>query len=143
MESPFIGILADVENFKHSATGLIILNEIKKEKGTISHILAYGDFDKSELKQFRSIYSNKYGFTIVDQPSFTSGKNSTDMRLCCDAGMDLLHLLDTFVIVCSDNDYTPLVTKLHQKRKRVIGVGMQHTPIEFKNRCNKYIDIKV
>lgn len=142
MEGPFIGILADVENFQHNTTGLI-LDEIKKEKGSITHKLAYGDFNKSELKQFRSFYTNQYGFLIMDQPSFTSGKNSTDMRLCCDVGMDLLHLIDIFVLVVSDNDYTPLVIKLQQKKKWVIGVGMQQTPIEFKNRCNKYIDIKL
>ena len=67
-------------------------------------------------------------FELIDIPHVRqSGKNSADMRLCVDV-MDLCYSkshIDTFVIVSGDSDFTPLVHKLREHDKRVIGVGIK------------------
>ena len=70
------------------------------------------------------------GFELVDIPARAwSGKNAADIKLVVDA-LDLCHqdpAIDTFVIVSGDSDFTPLVSRLRQHHRRVIGVGVEHT----------------
>src|SRR5262245_40001510 len=71
-----------------------------------------------------------------------TGKNSADIRLCVDA-MDLAYSkehIDTFVIVSGDSDFSPLVSKLKELGKHVIGLGMQEYTSELlRDNCDEFI----
>ncbi len=71
-----------------------------------------------------------------------SGKNSADIRLCVDA-MDLCYAkshVDTFVIVSGDSDFSPLVSKLRENGKRVIGLGLRgSTSNLLVSNCDEFI----
>jgi len=71
-----------------------------------------------------------------------TGKNSADIRLCVDA-MDLAYSkehIDTFVIVSGDSDFSPLVSKLKELGKHVIGTGMQPSTSELlRDNCDEFI----
>src|SRR5438477_11974491 len=71
-----------------------------------------------------------------------SGKNSADIRLCVDA-MDLAYSkdhIDTFVVVSGDSDFSPLVSKLKENGKHVIGLGMQQSTSELlRDNCDEFI----
>src|ERR1700758_1215480 len=71
-----------------------------------------------------------------------SGKNSADIRLCVDA-MDLAYSkehINTFVVVSGDSDFSPLVSKLKENGKHVIGLGMQESTSELlRDNCDEFI----
>src|SRR5437899_3190266 len=71
-----------------------------------------------------------------------SGKNSADIRLCVDA-MDLAYSkehISTFVIVSGDSDFSPLVSKLKELGKHVIGLGMQEsTSALLRDNCDEFL----
>jgi uncharacterized protein (TIGR00288 family) len=71
-----------------------------------------------------------------------TGKNSADIRLCVDA-MDLAFSkehIDTFVVVSGDSDFSPLVSKLKENGKYVIGLGMQESTSELlRDNCDQFI----
>src|SRR5205807_4121593 len=71
-----------------------------------------------------------------------SGKNSADIRLCVDA-MDLAYSkehINTFVIVSGDSDFSPLVSKLKELGKHVIGLGMQQSTSDLlRDNCDEFI----
>ena len=71
-----------------------------------------------------------------------TGKNSADIRLCVDA-LDLCYSkehIDTFVIVSGDSDFSPLVSKLKENGKRVIGLGMKESSSNLLiNNCDEFI----
>src|SRR3954471_21677963 len=71
-----------------------------------------------------------------------SGKNSADIRLCVDA-MDLAYSkdhIDTFCIVSGDSDFSPLVSKLKELGKHVIGLGMvDSTSNLLRDNCDEFI----
>jgi uncharacterized protein (TIGR00288 family) len=71
-----------------------------------------------------------------------SGKNSADIRLCVDA-MDLAYSkehIDTFVILSGDSDFSPLVSKLKELGKHVIGLGMQPSTSDLlRDNCDEFI----
>jgi uncharacterized protein (TIGR00288 family) len=71
-----------------------------------------------------------------------TGKNSADIRLCVDA-MDLAYSkehIDTFVVVSGDSDFSPLVSKLKELGKHVIGLGMQQSTSDLlRDNCDEFI----
>src|SRR5262245_27718230 len=71
-----------------------------------------------------------------------TGKNSADIRLCVDA-MDLAYSkehIDTFVIVSGDSDFSPLVSKLKELGKHVLGLGMQDSTSDLlRDNCDEFI----
>jgi uncharacterized protein (TIGR00288 family) len=71
-----------------------------------------------------------------------TGKNSADIRLCVDA-MDLAYSkdhIDTFIIVSGDSDFSPLVSKLKELGKHVIGCGMQPSTSELlRDNCDEFL----
>ncbi len=71
-----------------------------------------------------------------------TGKNSADIRLCVDA-MDLAYSkdhIDTFVILSGDSDFSPLVSKLKELGKHVIGLGMQPSTSDLlRDNCDEFI----
>ena len=95
------------------------------ETGMVLVKRAYADWSRfgSYTRAFHEL-----GIELVEIPRRgESGKNSADMRLCVDA-MDLCYAkehIDTFVIVSGDSDFSPLVSKLRENGKRVIGLGVR------------------
>jgi uncharacterized protein (TIGR00288 family) len=110
------------------------------EKGKIIVKKAYADWaEYSEYK--RNLH--EAAIELIDIPRrFVSGKNSADIRLVVDA-IDLCYSkehIDTFVIVSGDSDFSPLVSKLKENGKRVIGLGMKESSSHLLiDNCDEFI----
>jgi uncharacterized protein (TIGR00288 family) len=109
-------------------------------KGHIVVKKAYCDFDR--YKEFkRSLH--EAAFELIEIPHVRqSGKNSADIRMVVDA-LDLCYTkghVDSFVIVSGDSDFSPLVSKLRENAKTVIGVGVKNSTSDlFLNNCDEFI----
>jgi uncharacterized protein (TIGR00288 family) len=109
-------------------------------KGSIVVRKAYCDW--SRYKDFKA-GMHQAGFELIDIPHVSqSGKNSADIRMVVDA-LDLCYMkphVDTFVIVSGDSDFSPLVTKLLENNRGVIGVGVKNSTSDMLvQRCNEFI----
>jgi uncharacterized protein (TIGR00288 family) len=110
------------------------------EKGKIVAKKTYADW--SRYPQYTASL-HEAAFELVEIPKRSqTGKNSADIRLCVDA-MDLAYAkthIDTFVIVSGDSDFTPLVSKLKELGKHVIGMGMQGSTSDLlRDNCDEFI----
>ena len=110
------------------------------ERGRIVFKRAYCDW--SRFQNFMHEF-HRYGFEMVDIPSSkVSGKNSADIRMVVDA-IDLCYSkshIDTFVLVTGDSDFSPLVSKLKENDKRVIGCGVRSSTSDLlANNCDEFI----
>jgi uncharacterized protein (TIGR00288 family) len=110
------------------------------EKGKIIVKKAYADWaDYSEYK--KPLHEAAIELTEIPKRAMT-GKNSADIRLCVDA-IDLCYSkehIDTFVIVSGDSDFSPLVSKLKENGKRVIGLGMKESSSNLLiDNCDEFI----
>ena len=109
-------------------------------KGHIVVKKAYCDFDR--YKDFKRGL-HEAAFELIEIPHVkVSGKNSADIRMVVDA-LDLCYTkghVDTFVIVSGDSDFSPLVSKLRENAKTVIGVGVKSSTSDlFINNCDEFI----
>src|ERR1700681_173262 len=110
------------------------------EKGKIVAKKAYADW--SRFAQYTAPL-HEAAIELVEIPRRAqSGKNSADIRLCVDA-MDLAYSkehIDTFVVVSGDSDFSPLVSKLKELGKHVIGLGMiKSTSDLLRDNCDEFI----
>jgi len=110
------------------------------EKGKILVKIAYADWNRFR-DYTRDLHEN--GIELIEIPGRAmTGKNSADIRLVVDA-MDLSSSkehIDTFVIVSGDSDFSPLVSKLKENGKHVIGLGMRaSTSPLLANGCDEFI----
>lgn len=110
------------------------------EKGKIVAKKAYADW--SRFKEYTGPL-HEAAIELVEIPKRSqTGKNSADIRLCVDA-MDLAFSkehIDTFVIVSGDSDFSPLVSKLKENGKHVIGLGMVDSTSELlRDNCDEFI----
>jgi len=110
------------------------------EKGKVIVKKAYSDWiDYAEYK--RPLHEAAIELIEIPKRSM-SGKNSADIRLCVDA-LDLCYSkehIDTFVIVSGDSDFSPLVSKLKENGKRVIGLGMKESSSNLLiDNCDEFI----
>lgn len=109
-------------------------------KGNIVVKKAYCDWDR--YKQFRPVM-HEAAFELIEIPhTRMSGKNSADIRMVVDA-LDLCYTkehIDTFVIISGDSDFSPLVSKLRENAKLVIGVGVKNSTSELlMNNCDEFL----
>src|ERR1041385_4678503 len=109
-------------------------------KGHIVVKKAYCDFDR--YKDFKRGL-HEAAFELIEIPHLRqSGKNSADIRMVVDA-LDLCYTkghLDSFVIISGDSDFSPLVSKLRENAKTVIGVGVKNSTSDlFLNICDEFI----
>ena len=109
-------------------------------KGHIVVKKAYCDFER--YKTFKRGL-HEAAFELIEIPHVRqSGKNSADIRMVVDA-LDLCYTkshVDTFVIISGDSDFSPLVSKLRENAKTVIGVGVkQSTSDLFISNCDEFI----
>ena len=109
-------------------------------KGSIVVKKAYCDWDR--YKEFRKAM-HEAAFELIEIPHVRmTGKNSADIRMVVDA-LDLCYTkehVDTFVIISGDSDFSPLVSKLRENNKVVIGVGVkQSTSDLLMANCDEFI----
>ena len=109
-------------------------------KGHIVVKKAYCDFGRYE--EFKRELHGA-AFELIDIPTRRqSGKNSADIRMVVDA-LDLCYTkghVDTFAIISGDSDFSPLVSKLRENDKTVIGVGVKNSTSDlFINNCDEFI----
>jgi len=109
-------------------------------KGHIVVKKAYCDFDR--YKAFKRDL-HEAAFELIEIPHIRqSGKNSADIRMVVDA-LDLCYTkghVDSFVIVSGDSDFSPLVSKLRENAKLVIGVGVKNSTADlFISNCDEFI----
>src|SRR5438067_11336378 len=110
------------------------------EKGKIVAKKAYCDWSRF---QAYTAPLHESAIELIEIPKRAqTGKNSADIRLCVDA-MDLAYSkdhIDTFVIVSGDSDFSPLVSKLKELGKHVIGLGMQEsTSALLRDNCDEFL----
>jgi uncharacterized protein (TIGR00288 family) len=108
-------------------------------RGHIVTKKAYCDFDR--YKDFKRDL-HEAAFELIEIPHVRqSGKNSADIRMVVDA-LDLCYTkphLDTFVILSGDSDFSPLVSKLRENGKTVIGVGVKNSSSDlFIENCDTF-----
>jgi uncharacterized protein (TIGR00288 family) len=109
-------------------------------KGHIVVKKAYCDFDR--YKEFKRDL-HEAAFELIEIPHLRqSGKNSADIRMVVDA-LDLCYTkghVDTFVIISGDSDFSPLVSKLRENAKTVIGAGVKNSTSNlFINNCDQFL----
>ena len=109
-------------------------------KGHIVVKKAYCDFER--YKDFKRGL-HEAAFELIEIPHVRqSGKNSADIRMVVDA-LDLCYTkghVDTFAIISGDSDFSPLVSKLRENAKTVIGVGVKNSTSDlFINNCDEFI----
>lgn len=109
-------------------------------KGHIVVKKAYCDFER--YKEFKRDL-HEAAFELIEIPHVRqSGKNSADIRMVVDA-LDLCYTkahVDTFVIISGDSDFSPLVSKLRENAKTVIGVGVKNSTSDlFLNNCDEFL----
>ncbi len=110
------------------------------EKGKLIVKKAYADWaDYSDYKK----PLHEAAIELIEIPKRAmAGKNSADIRLCVDA-LDLCYSkehIDTFVIVSGDSDFSPLVSKLKENGKRVIGLGIKDSSSNLLvDNCDEFI----
>ncbi|HTM60563.1 MAG TPA: NYN domain-containing protein [Burkholderiales bacterium] len=109
-------------------------------KGSIVVKKAYCDWER--YKEFKATM-HAAAFELIEIPHVRqSGKNSADIRMVVDA-LDLCYTkshVDTFVIVSGDSDFSPLVSKLRENAKTVIGVGVKNSSSDLLiSNCDEFI----
>jgi uncharacterized protein (TIGR00288 family) len=109
-------------------------------KGSIVVKKAYCDWER--YKDSRASMHHA-GFELIEIPHVKqSGKNSADIRMVVDA-LDLCYTkphVDTFVIISGDSDFSPLVSKLRENNKGVIGVGVKNSTSDLLiANCDEFI----
>ncbi|HQW27937.1 MAG: NYN domain-containing protein [Verrucomicrobiales bacterium] len=133
-----VAIGADQAKYERFDIGKVI--ERVLVKGNVVVRKAYCDWGRYE-KFKRGMH--EANFELIDIPHVRqSGKNSADIRMVVDA-LDLCYTkphIDTFVVISGDSDFSPLVSKLRENNKVVIGVGVkQSTSDLFVSTCDEFI----
>jgi uncharacterized protein (TIGR00288 family) len=133
-----IALGAKTANFPRFDVNLVL--ERLLLRGHIVVKKAYCDF--ARYKEFKNDL-HEAAFELIEIPHVRqSGKNSADIRMVVDA-LDLCYTkqhLDTFVILSGDSDFSPLVSKLRENAKNVIGVGVKSSSADlFINNCDQFL----
>src|SRR5438270_1931448 len=141
-----LAIFIDFENLALGFHGRRDRFEIERvlerlvEKGKVVAKKAYADWSRFGAYT-AALHEAAIELVEIPKRSLT-GKNSADIRLCVDA-MDLAFSkehIDTFVIVSGDSDFSPLVSKLKENGKHVIGMGMQESTSNLlRDNCDEFI----
>ena len=146
-DAPNLAVFCDFENValgvrdaKYSPFSIDRVLERLLLKGSIVVKKAYCDWER--YKEFKAPM-HQASFELIEIPHVRqSGKNSADIRLVVDA-LDLCYTkshVDTFVIVSGDSDFSPLVSKLRENNKTVIGVGVKSSTSDLLiNNCDEFI----
>ncbi|WP_372721529.1 NYN domain-containing protein [Novipirellula sp.] len=132
-----IALLIDADNAVAAKIKFIISS--LATRGIVNIRKAYGNWAKDELKSWAEVL-HEYAIAPKQYFDMVRGKNATDMALLIDA-MDILYTkqVNTFCLVTSDCDFTPLVLRLREEGKQVIGFGLQKAPKPFVRACTHFV----
>ena len=144
---PLIAVFVDFENLalgvRDMKSGSFEIRLVLKrllEKGRIVYKRAYCDWRNysDAVREF-----HRQGIELIDIPqSKMSGKNSADIRMVVDA-LDLCYSkdhIDAFALISGDSDFSPLVSKLKENNKRVIGCGVKSSTSDLLiANCDEFI----
>ncbi len=145
--APNVAVFCDFENVaigvrdaNYDTFNINMVLERILDKGKIVVKKAYADWDRYKAAK-RPLH--EAAFELIEIPHLSySGKNSADIRLVVDA-LDLCYTkshVDTFVILSGDSDFSPLVSKLRENNKEVIGVGVKHSTSDLLiANCDEFI----
>lgn len=136
MDQNKIALLIDAENISYKYVEPIMSEIAKYGKVVISRF--YGDVLKVNEKWNEKALD--YAIKPMHQYNVASKKNSADMAMALDA-MEIMYVgrVDTFFIVSSDSDFTPLASKLREGGMKVIGIGSEAKVTKaFKSSCNEF-----
>jgi len=136
----FENVALGVRDAKYAAFDIGKVLERLLLKGSIVVKKAYCDWQR--YKDFKASM-HEAAFELIEIPHVRqSGKNSADIRLVVDA-LDLCYTkahVDTFVIISGDSDFSPLVSKLRENNKIVIGVGVKQSTSDLLiANCDEFI----
>lgn len=146
-EEPLIAVFVDFENLaigvRDMKVGRFQIQLVLKrllEKGRLVYKRAYCDWRNYEdsMREFHA-----QGVEMIDIPqSKMSGKNSADIRMVVDA-LDLCYSkqhIDTFALLSGDSDFSPLVSKLKENNRRVLGCGVKSSTSDLLiANCDEFI----
>jgi len=136
----FENVALGVRDAKYSAFDIKKVLERLLLKGNIVVKKAYCDWER--YKEFKKAM-HEAAFELIEIPHVRlSGKNSADIRMVVDA-LDLCYTkshVDLFVIISGDSDFSPLVSKLRENNKTVIGVGVKNSSSDLLiSGCDEFI----
>ncbi len=136
----FENVALGVRDARYSAFDIRKVLERLLLKGNIVVKKAYCDWDR--YKEFKKAM-HEAAFELIEIPHVRqSGKNSADIRMVVDA-LDLCYTkshVDMFVIISGDSDFSPLVAKLRENNKTVIGVGVKNSSSDLLiSGCDEFI----
>ena len=146
-DEPLIAVFVDFENLALGVRDMkwgdfdidLVLKRLL-EKGRIVYKRAYCDWSnyRSSVRVFHG-----HGIELIDIPqSKASGKNSADIRMVVDA-IDLCYAkghIDIFALLSGDSDFSPLVSKLKENNKRVVGCGVKSSTSDLLiANCDEFI----
>ena len=136
----FENIALGVRDAKYAKFDINKILERLLVKGSIVVKKAYCDWER--YKNFKATM-HEAAFELIDIPHVRqSGKNSADIRMVVDA-LDLCYTkshVNTFVIISGDSDFSPLVSKLRENAKTVIGVGVKNSTSDLLiSNCDEFI----
>ena len=136
----FENVALGVRDAKYDQFDIKLVLERLLLKGSIVVKKAYCDWER--YKGFKAAM-HEANFELIEIPHVRqSGKNSADIRLVVDA-LDLCYTkshVNTFVIISGDSDFSPLVSKLRENAKQVIGVGVKQSTSDLLiANCDEFI----
>jgi uncharacterized protein (TIGR00288 family) len=136
----FENVALGVQDAKYAAFDIRRVLERLLLKGNIVVKKAYCDWER--YKKFKAPM-HEAAFELIEIPHVRqSGKNSADIRMVVDA-LDLCYTkahVDTFVVISGDSDFSPLVSKLRENDKVVIGVGVKQSTSDLLTaNCDEFI----
>lgn len=134
-----IALLVDYDNFNQDEYFNVLFDELD-EMGDV--IIGRVYFSNEAGKNL----SNKFKNLKLDpiyQLRFSTGKNAVDIRMSIEA-IELLNkeYINAFCLATHDSDFTPLVIKLKENNKYVIGAGRDNVSLHFKDACDQFINVE-
>lgn len=140
MDKMQFAVLIDADNISSRYTATIFEEMEKYGFSTCRRI--YGNWSRSNGWTEEILL--EYSIMPVQQFSYTTGKNATDMAMVIDA-MDILYKdkVQGFCLVTSDSDFTRLAMRLREENKFVVGMGESKTPLALARACNKFIHLNL
>lgn len=136
----FENLALGVRDMKEEKFQIDLILKRLLEKGRLVYKRAYCDWSnyRSAVREF-----HRNGIELIDIPQTKiSGKNSADIRMVVDA-LDLCYAkehIDIFALVSGDSDFSPLVSKLKENNKRVVGCGVKSSTSDLLiANCDEFI----
>ena len=140
LEKMQLAVLIDADNISSKYVATIF--EELENYGLSTYRRIYGNWSRGNGWTERILL--EHSIMPVQQFSYTTGKNATDMAMVIDA-MDILYKnkVQGFCLVTSDSDFTRLAMRLREENMFVLGMGESKTPQALTRACNKFIHLNL